>query len=48
MGVSSGAWRAGFLWPGPDPVTDDTHYTNHLITETSPTLPQYVQNLVKW
>lgn len=36
--------RAGFLWPGPDPVTNSSHYTNHLITETSPTLLQHAQN----
>jgi len=39
-----GLYRAGFLWPGPDPVTNGTHYTNHLITETSPTLLQHAQN----
>jgi len=31
-----GLYWADFLWPDPDPMTDNTHYTNHLIAETSP------------
>ncbi len=37
-------YRAGFLRPGPDPMTDSAHYTNHLITETSPSLLQHAYN----
>jgi len=42
-----GLYRAGFLWPDPDSMTDGTHYTNHLITETSPTPLQRAQNPVE-
>ena len=37
-----------FIQPDPNPMTDDTHYTNHLITETSPYLLQHAHNPVEW
>jgi len=37
---------ADFILTGLDPVTDNSHYTNHLITETSPYLLQHARPLV--
>jgi hypothetical protein len=39
---------ADFLCAGLDPMTDNIHYTNPLITETSPYLLQHAHNPVEW
>jgi len=43
-----GVYWGHFSQPDRIPMTDNAHYTNHLITETSPYLLQHAHNPVEW